>query len=228
MKRAHALPITCFIIAGAGCVHPMMTVSGELAERATTHELESASDGGVKLAFGPYVVHSIEQDAVSSLTEANVLDRAYGYRFRFTGVKATDWTSRCDSKVTAIAGADGKVAGTGAVKLTCKIDDDSRDITKRWTLKLAGTEAGAGARFGELTSGKSRLRVQSVPSPEPGPSPIGYELTLRDRPIAAVQTLGDGRLWLHGDLGGRMRAAMVAASGALLLFERIVQDLPAD
>ena len=219
MKSAQPLLlILSVLVLASACVTPTMNVSGDLGETGYVHPLVTKSEGGLKLIFGDFMVHGIKQDAVSSLTESAIMDRKYGYQFQFTGLKARSWPAKCESLIKARANDGGRIAGSGSIKLTCKIDDGSGDITKRWVVKMAGTE-GTGLS-GEVRNKRTKRRVKVVL--DDSGTPVGYEMHLRDRPIAAVQTIGDPKLWLHQNLGGRVRSGVVSASGALLLFDRIV------
>lgn len=100
--------------------------------------------------------------------------------------------------------------------------------TAEWTLELVekrdkpleGTLR-QGART-IAVSGTNRLAGTRFPLGETS----GYVFTLNHRPIAAVEVINNGAVWLAADLAPDVRVAVAHAAAALLLFEELRATLP--
>ncbi len=73
-----------------------------------------------------------------------------------------------------------------------------------------------------VVSGTNRLAGTRFPLGETS----GYVFTLNQRPIAAVEVINDGAVWLATDIAPDVRIAVAHAAAALLLFEELRATLP--
>lgn len=94
------------------------------------------------------------------------------------------------------------------------------DLTERYERPLSGT----------LHHGRHNIVVKGTSALARTPLSFddtsGYIFQIRGRAVAAVEVLNQGAVWLDPELESELRGPIVAAIGALLLFEELRPTLP--
>lgn len=199
----------------AACAAPQMPVAPALLARASAMPLEAETgpDMDTRLRFGPFEVHGIVQDAAASLTEDNMTSRQQAWSYWVTDAEGNSFKAECESIFRG-----GSASGIGATRLSCKIADALG--AEKWELSLAGTSGDSQTKFGEIAGKKQRLRIQSAHAPN-DPAPVGFDISLSERPVAAVQTHAAQTVWMDRALKSEVRAVVAASAAGLMLFDRI-------
>jgi len=102
-----------------------------------------------------------------------------------------------------------------------------RGAGEAWTMVL-NQRSDEDLMTGYLSSGKENYEVAGTHKLAGTPMPLadasGYVLAKNNVPVAAVDVINDGAVWLSQGLSGSERDGLAAAAAALLLF----QDLSAE
>ncbi|MBL9216730.1 MAG: hypothetical protein JNG83_14730 [Opitutaceae bacterium] len=97
-----------------------------------------------------------------------------------------------------------------------------------WLLKLGETRerplAGTLERGGQVVTVRGTNRLAGTPLPLG--ETAGYVFSLADRPLAAVEVINDGAVWLAPDLPAELRGPVTSAIASLLLFEELRRTFP--
>jgi hypothetical protein len=90
-----------------------------------------------------------------------------------------------------------------------------------WQL-LMNEETGQVVMSGVLTDGETELAVKGTTKLEgssfPLSDPTGYIIELDGRPVAAVEVINAGAVWIKPDLGPELRLPVASTASALLLY----------
>ncbi len=210
------------LMLAVGCTTAKMHVPTSLATRSSELPLAAFTGDAMdtRLAFGAYEVHTIDQAPVSTWTENNIVSLRHEYSYFLTDTKSNEWKVECSSLRTANGQGPQYDRDSSSVKLDCTIQNVFAETPKKWRLRLAGTDGGGGLRSGEIRGKKTRLRIQSCHDDQDARA-LGFDIIYKDQPIAAVQTADDGRVWLHGDLGGALKAVVATSAAGLFLFDTL-------
>jgi hypothetical protein len=97
-----------------------------------------------------------------------------------------------------------------------------------WTLKLA--EKREKPFEGDLTRGTQTVKVRGTNKLAGTIFPLGetagYIFEVAGKPVAAVEVINDGAVWLSPSLAPELRQPVTAAIGSLLLFEELRKTFP--
>ncbi|QXD15537.1 hypothetical protein GQ464_000890 [Rhodocaloribacter litoris] len=185
------------------------------------------------LRFGSYEARDIDRswvrggDLVVNALELN--RRKQHYSFTLRKGAADHWHVACevllrrgmvDAEVVDVVFADRS-------ELACTLDAIDREAA-RWTLALAGEYARP--LEGSLVSGGTELGIYGTSALKgglPAGTTTGYEIVRAGRPVAAVEVISEGAVWLpETAMEGRDLFAAVAT--ALLLLEDLRAHLPGE
>jgi hypothetical protein len=154
--------------------------------------------------------------------------RRQTFLFKLSGADSSPWRGAAATNLRRRAldvGFDIELrnkSGFMALLSSDALPDDT------WTLDLAEKRerplAGTLSRNSEVitVTGTSRLAGTFLPLGETS----GYVFESRGKPVAAVEVINDGAVWLAPDLDPALRAPVTAAISALLLFEELRKTLP--
>lgn len=187
-----------------------MTVNPELAAQAVQMPMEG-------LRFGPYEVQQLtEQPVITMRGESSLATTQRDFAFQLKDSKDRMWRAVCESTVKSKSQGTQIVAGTGIVNLNCTIQG-SNDRSKKWSLAFSGFQSATSKRSGEVTGKRTRLEIRSTDA-------LGFDITFRDRPIAAVQTSSSRVIWMDRALSGDMRSVIAVSAAGLVIFEHLTKD----
>ncbi len=189
-----------------------------------------------RLEFGGCSVHGVQRSlAKGGDLGLSVPGLAYEgskrrqtFLFKLSGADASPWRGAAATNLRRRAldvGFDIELrnkSGFMALLSSDALPDDS------WTLDLAEKGerplTGTLSRNGEVIEvrGTNRLAGTFLPLGET----TGYIFESRGKPVAAVEVINDGAVWLSPELDPALRAPVTAAISALLLFEELRKTLP--
>lgn len=189
-----------------------------------------------RLEFGGFAVHGVQR----SLSKGGDLGlsvpglayegskRRQTFLFKLTGADDSPWRAAAATNLHRRAldvGFDIELRNKSGFMALLSPDarpDDTwtLDLTEKGEHPLAGTLS----RNGELIDvrGTNRLAGTFLPLGETS----GYVFESRGKPVAAVEVINDGAVWLSPELDPTLRAPVTAAISALLLFEELRKTLP--
>ena len=208
----------------AGCRTAFMSVPAELA--ATEAFAVTGANPRLwnrPLSFGPWRTSEVREGGRWGFAapllglEAGFSQQPYRLVLEHEDGRAVQ--AECVARSVTLSRSGWSVDPTlGALPaLACGFRSDDGD---EWTLKLHAR----GTNFeGELSSSSgSPLKIRSVHRLEgsrlPSGEPVGYEIA-GDSPLAAVETVNRGRVWLAPSAGSSIDRRTAAAAAVLLLFE---------
>lgn len=189
-----------------------------------------------RLEFGDFRVHDVRR----SLSKGGDLGlsvpglayegskRRQTFLFKLSGAEASAWSGAAATNLRRRAldvGFDIELrnkSGFMALLSSDALPDDT------WTIDLAEKRerplAGTLSRNGEVitVTGTNRLAGTFLPLGETS----GYVFESRGKPVAAVEVINNGAVWLAPDLDPTLRAPVTAAISALLLFDELRKTLP--
>lgn len=189
-----------------------------------------------RLEFGGFSVHGVERSlskggdlglAVPGLAYEGS-KRRQTFLFKLTGADPSPWRGAATTNLRRRAldvGFDIELHNKSGFMALLSPDARPDDT---WTLDLAEKGehplAGTLGRNGELIEvrGTNRLAGTFLSLGETS----GYVFASRGRPVAAVEVINDGAVWLSPELDPALRAPVTAAISALLLFEELRKTLP--
>lgn len=208
---------SALLLFGTACAAPRMSLPLDLGVRAEAMPLSASSVSAEedRLEFGPYEIHGIREEPMSTTTRGGAVSREQTYSFRVKDEDQHDWLARCQSSATAAGVERAALKGVGAVKLTCTIDRPGAPA--RWRLSLAGEGSEGGMKAGELWGAKRQLRIQSNHSGKIG----GFDIAFEDRPVAAVQTAADRVVWMDPALAEELKPVVAVSAAGLILFDHL-------
>jgi hypothetical protein len=234
MRTAHRIiTLPALLLLAAGCQKAQMRLPEPLAgaERLTV-EGRQGWRAQQRLRFGPYETSRVRRSWTRGrdreIVPVRQQRRQQRYDFVLREQGRDRWSVACDAWLLV---ADVRVAGAtiepvSTSELVCdlrSLDEDGRS----WMLDLSETHERP--LRGVLRRGRTELRVAGTDRLDRG-LPIGetagYHLSLDDRPLAAVETLNEGSVWLSRSLEPELRGVVSATAAALLLFEDLREGLP--
>lgn len=189
-----------------------------------------------RLEFGGFAVHGVQR----SLSKGGDLGlsvpglayegskRRQTFLFKLSGADSSPWRGAAATNLRRRAldvGFDIELRNKSGFMALLSPDARPDDI---WTLDL--TEKGERPLAGTLSRndevidvrGTNRLSGTFLPLGETS----GYVFESRGKPVAAVEVINDGAVWLSTELDPAQRAPVTAAISALLLFEELRKTLP--
>lgn len=181
-----------------------------------------------QLRFGPFEAHGIERSWVrgGDLEVIGLEFNRRGQQYAFTLHEDghARWEVACEASLRRriIDGEDIETTLRDRSRLDCTFRTAG---AAHWTLALTdrrdrpleGSLEGAGGTF--VVRGTRKLQGGL-----PADFTTGYEILVEQRPVAAVEVVGDGAVWLSTD---DERSVMAAVAAALLLLEDLRAHLPA-
>lgn len=189
-----------------------------------------------RVQFGDYVVSEVRRSWTKGgdLRVGRVLfyegnKRRQTFGFTLVGPEGSPWHGGAATNLrrNALEHDGFEIALRDKSGFAARLEPDS-DPTAGWTLDL--TE-----RFDRPLSGTlSRdARVVTVTgtrklagSPFPLDETTGYVFESGGRPIAAVEVINNGAVWVSSEIESELQAPVTAAIASLLLFEELRKTLP--
>lgn len=190
-----------------------------------------------RLEFGGFAVHGVQRSlskggdlglAVPGLAYEGS-KRRQTFLFKLSGADASPWRGAAATNLRRRAldvGFDIELRNKSGFMALLSSDARPDDT---WTLDLAEKGerplTGTLSRNGEVIEvrGTNRLAGTFLSLGETS----GYVFESRGKPIAAVEVINDGAVWLAPEIDPTLRAPVTAAISALLLFEELRKTLPA-
>jgi hypothetical protein len=215
MKRL--LPLAVLLAACATKTPPATTAHIDIP--ATAYDVQGANQA---LSFGPWQTVAVNEGTTRSwLADLDILqigsgDQAYRLALQGTGV-----TTSIDCHTgELVAGRAGVFMQTSLGQSPVLVCGFGRGTT-RTILALTRTGRPEPSLRGELRQvNGTTYDVQSIHraarSSIPAGEPFGYEISLDERPLAIVETINRGRVWIDPDAPSP--ADLAAAAAALLLW----------
>jgi hypothetical protein len=216
-----------------GCTTAQMQVAPELQD---SERLAVSGRQGSKidehLWFGPYEATAVDRSWVRGsdlqvlLYEGNKRRQRFTFTLREDGVDR--WEVDCHaSLVRRVIHTDVvDVEARNRSRLDCELQ--SLDAAgERWDLALSETRERPLAGF--LSHDAEEIEVLGTRALEGGlplAATTGYEVRSSGRPVAAVEVINDGAVWLYGTGAGERRSVLAATAAALLLLEDLRARLP--
>ena len=221
----------CSFLLLAGCRTARMPVPAALAT-AERYAVEGRQGlkVGEQLRFGPFEAREIDRTWVRGgdleVVGLEFNRRLQRYAFVLQGGAAERWAVSCETTLRRriIDGEDIQTTLRDRSKLDCTLEGGRAE---RWTLSLSDRRDQPLA--GTLSSGATDLAVRGTKKLAgglPAESTTGYEIGMGDQPVAAVEVIGDGAVWLT-QTDGVPRDVLAAVAAALLLLEDLRAHLPA-
>jgi hypothetical protein len=216
----------------AGCRTAQMPVPDALA---ASERLPVVGRQGWKikehLQFGSYEAHTIDRSWVRGsdlqviIYEGN--RRKQQYTFYLREGTADRWRVSCQAylRKRSLQGGGTEIDLMNRSEVGCRLHElGSADGS--WELKL--DERGERPLEGQLTRGDEQWEVRGtrkLAGGLPAESTTGYEIGGAERPLGAVEVIGNGAVWLHEEAAPDQRAVIAAAAAALLLLEELRDHL---
>jgi hypothetical protein len=179
--------------------------------------------------FGPYEVEEVHR-GWGRKTTVGIMAYQWGtarqkYRFVLRTPAGGRWTAHCatgvrrkDLEMTGFLGGQLDVSLESDVLFSCELHPPQGEA---WRLVMEQGTADQVMR-GVLGRGETRMDVAGTRRLEGSPIQLteaaGYEFLESGQPVAAVQVMNQGIVWLPDALEGERRDAVAAASTALLLY----------
>ncbi len=179
------------------------------------------------LGFGAYRTVSVREGSVFSWSvevfgvRGGEAKRAY--RMVLEGPEAEAWEIECRARAIEAWRKGWSVELTDAFtpRLVCGVSPREERQVLRLVLGSRGRDLRGVVQDARTQS--SLFQVRSVHHLEgtrlSTPDPVGYLLEREGSPVAAVETINRGRVWLGPDLDGAARGQVAAAAAALLLYQ---------
>ncbi len=220
---------------GTGCQTARMAVDEGLSASAEEWAVTGRQGflAGRKLSFGPYTVTDIRRGwkktstwSVFGLKSSKASQR---FEFALQNEQGDAWPAECATGVKWKDLQGGFLEGTLTIGLesdtvfACVFGQAPGPI---WKLAMS-----QGSRDlvlnGILSDGARNIEVRGTRSLQGTPialtEPSGYEFFDGSRPIAAVEVMNAGAVWLDRALDPALREPVAAAATALLLYRDIQQ-----
>lgn len=184
-----------------------------------------------RLRFGSFEVHEVDRswthgrDVRVAGLGGSRRTQEYAFTLRDGGRDA--WRGECLAtlRTRSIDVRVGTIEPVNATALDCALRP--RDGGEGWRLALA--EEGERAQVGMLGSGGRSLAVAGTNRLRgglPTRETTGFHFAEEGRALAAVETIGQGAVWLRPGLDPGDRGVIAAAAAALLLAEDLRRTLP--
>lgn len=231
MSKSLLIGVFCLVL--TGCASTGMQLAEPLHHAAQPHQVEGRSGWWIdqQLRFGGFTAGPVRRGWT----------RGYDYPFlvRFTGAR-----EKLRFSVSDANGLEASVFCAGKLReQDLRLFREYFDISLRakdhfvGTVGIAGTAApydfqisdlelqqnpGYRAMRGAIRGGGTSIELRSVwhlasGQRTWGTEPLGVEFLLDGRVVAAVETLNEGRVWLHDDLDREKRLVLASVASALLL-----------
>ncbi|HEX2187424.1 MAG TPA: hypothetical protein VHG51_00940 [Longimicrobiaceae bacterium] len=186
-----------------------------------------------RLRFGSWEAVGVDRSGVGGrdfrVAAVSGSRRAQEYAFTLRADGRDAWRVECLATLRTRS-LDVRVGTIDPVNATT-LDCDLRPVDGGEAWRLALGEEGERAQAGMLGSGGRSLAVVGTNRLEgglPTRETTGFHVAEDGRTLAAVETLGDGAVWLRPGLDPGDRGLVAAAAAALLLAEDLRRTLPAD
>ena len=174
---------------------------------------------GMTVKFGGFEAYRIKETPLQSITQAGLTAKELNFTFEMIGESVDGWKIECKSSETAKPGLDGSPVETLSRELSCRLEGPQKDI---WRLRFSASRHSSDLGLGELRATRKRVSIHGVSETQNKLKIAGYGMALLNRPVSAIQTAGEPRIWLVSDLSNRLRSAIGAGSVALLIFDDIL------
>lgn len=185
-----------------------------------------------RLSFGDFRVHAVERsltrggDLQILFYEGSKRRQSFGFTLSEQGepawraIAATNLRRRAvdvgiEIEMRNKSGFAARLSPVGDPAATWTLD-----LTERFERPLSGTLHRDNRNI--VVKGTQALAGTSLPLGDTS----GYIFQVGGRAVAAVEVLNNGAVWLDPDLEPGLRGPIVAAIGALLLFEELRPTLP--
>jgi len=183
-----------------------------------------------RLNFGPYHTDVVDRDWDSSneLQIANYKssDRHGGFRYTLQGPRGEQQRIDCQHQNNSESLNFGSAQRgewswllTAENRFGCEIKRDN--TSPQWHIAM-GQRGGETHRRGALYSNDASYHIHSIHSANNSSinmGVIGYQISRNQQILAAVETIDQGRVWLHNALGVDEAQLLAAAASALLLYQ---------
>ncbi|MCF8031603.1 MAG: hypothetical protein K9K66_01580 [Desulfarculaceae bacterium] len=228
------LSILCLLMFAFACKEASMAVPTDLSVAAQTMKVEQTRIIGwdSPFDFGPYQVSQVQRGWTESTAWGFMIYESYkaeqSYQYAVTKKGKKPWQCNCATNVNQQV-LEGMVGGgkltweLGAGQtLACSLKSPTGDL---WRMALAASGRSGEPMQGLLVGPKLTITVQGTDKLEgssiPLSEPTGYVFSVHTStsgPVAAVQVINNGVLWLPHSPDAD---ALAAASAALLLHQNV-------
>lgn len=185
-----------------------------------------------RLEFGPYsvdnVVRSITKggDLEILVYQGNKRRQSFGFTHKENGESVYRVGAATNLRRRAVRlDFDIELRNKSGFVAEIKSISNPEEI---WRLELSETRERP--LSGSLYYGSSSLKVIGTENLAGTPLPLdetsGYLFEMDNEPVAAVEVINDGAVWILPTIDDRYRSPVAAASSALLLFEELRKTLP--
>jgi len=221
-------------VLASGCHSARMAIPNELAMRS--EQLICSGRGGFNedFKFGAYQVTDVHRGwtrrSACGLWRLERANTQQSYEFSLVAPGEGMWNGQA---AAGLQSADLKTEAWGGELAIGILSSQNlvvrlgRSDGEAWTLVL-NQRSDEDLMTGYLRSEKATYEVAGTHKLAGTPMPLadtaGYVVAKNNVPVAAVDVLNDGTVWLSQGLSGPERNGLAAAAAALLLF----QDLNAD
>lgn len=224
MNRIHkTLGIAVAAVSFAGCAAPRMVAPKDIASGARVLEVKersSASGSFVDESFrlGDYQIADVDRDATSKKSSGGAgmssdsAKTSYQYKLK---AKGDTWIGSCYS--VARDKSSGSISISLSRQLMCECVAEKRD--ERASARVGGqseNEAGELKLAGEKYS---LSPVEETDKTSFAAGPAGYRVDAGDKPLAAVEVIRPGRVWLDKDLSEDDAAPLSCVLAGLMLYQ---------
>ncbi|HPI74909.1 MAG TPA: hypothetical protein PLZ01_15955 [bacterium] len=235
-KRTVAAVLAGVVVGGLvlGCHSARMAVPNELAVRS--EQLICSGRGGFSedFSFGAFQVTDVHRGwtrrSAGRLWRLEKADTQQSYEFSLAAPGGGMWNGQAaaglqaaDLKAEAWSG-DLTIGIVSNQSLVVRLE---RSDSETWTMVL-NQRSNEDLMTGYLSSKTATYEVTGTHKLAGTPMPLvdtaGYVVAKNKAPVAAVDVINDGIVWLSHGLSGAERDGLAAAAAALLLFH----DLSAD
>lgn len=226
MRTIVVLLAVCFVLSGCASMKAEMVLPEELSDVAVYPvQNRRMLELGAKpmFDFGSWQVARFSRgwarEAASNLFWVETVDRAQRYSFVLEGSSdPIDVICAARADIDRWGGPDSSLERVHSYELRCEgLMAEMED--PRFTLEV-------GTRIGHLEWEGDRLMV--IPTNDLKgsrwklPERTGYVIEDRNGPIAAVEVLSPGRVWMTDEITPELVDVIAAATSALLLYDTLV------
>lgn len=210
----------------AGCAPAMMEVRPDLEQAAEVwvvsgHQSRWANSD---MVIGPWRVDTVREGWTFAwglnASGFEMTTAGTPLRFALTELATDPVLVECRWRDTEISkrGWSMDVSDLPRARLRCGIEQSQRRLEMHLMFNgsaLVGEISGTGLALAETRQLKGSALGLTHPA--------GYHFNLGGQALAAVDTLNEGRVYLHPELAGPDRLIVVAASVALMLYSRTLE-----
>lgn len=207
----------------SGCTTHLMSVDQKLAPHGPVPIAASEKEGSHAINIGDFIVLGIKEGHAAGITAGSLVTRKQEFSFQLIDDESVGW--QCDCTVQLKAARGHVKGGSGIVSMECEIKGIELDP---YFMRMSGLDTRTRRRTGNLAihdvSG-NLLEVHSSNTLDEGKAPdgaiVGYVVTAKDVPVAAVQTFDVNQLWLDKSVPHPTRSLAIIAAMAATFFDRV-------